>query len=177
MLPVRVRWNAPDSFPPCFVAYGVRRHGYNFSDDDLCGFKDPTDRENAGDPKLGPLADNGGSTPTLLPQPGSPLIDAIPLASCQANGAAGITEDQRGIARPQGPGCDIGAVEVEAFVPPPPPAPVLTTPLFTGCGRTRAPGGIRTPDPEREIAIVCSGSGTDLLAWPTSPENRVVRHV
>ena len=115
-------------------------HGYNYSDDDLCGFKEPTDHENAAPPQLGPLAANGGPTPTLLPEPGSPLIDAIPIGSCQADGAAGITHDQRGVTRPQGPGCDIGAVEVEVPVPPVPPAPpapvpptpVTVTPRFTG---------------------------------------------
>jgi hypothetical protein len=115
-------------------------HGYNYSDDGLCGFTAPTDRENAAPPQLGPLAANGGPTPTLLPQPGSPLIDAIPIGSCQADGAAGITNDQRGVTRPQGPGCDIGAVEVEVPVPPVPPAPpaplpptpVTVTPRFTG---------------------------------------------
>jgi Right handed beta helix region len=103
-------------------------HGYNYSDDGLCGFTAPTDRENAAPPQLGPLAANGGPTPTLLPEPGSPLIDAIPIGSCQADGAAGITNDQRGVTRPQGSGCDIGAVEVEVPVPPVPPAPPLPTP-------------------------------------------------
>jgi hypothetical protein len=112
-------------------------HGFNFSDDDTCRFTDPTDRENAGDPQLGPLIDNGGLTRTLLPEPGSPLIDAIPPGSCQANGASAITADQRGVTRPQGPGCDIGAVEVEVAAPPAPPAPpapviATGTPRFTG---------------------------------------------
>ena len=57
-----------------------------------------------GDPKLGPLADNGGPTRTHLPRPGSPLINAIP--SFEAG------NDQRGIPRPQGDALDIGAVEV-----------------------------------------------------------------
>ena len=112
-------------------------HGYNFSDDDLCGFKEPTDRQDAGDPQLGPFGPNGGSTPTRVPQPESPLIDSIPPASCQIDGAAGISIDQRGVTRPQGPGCDIGAVEVEVAppVPPTPPVPqpaVVATPRFTG---------------------------------------------
>jgi hypothetical protein len=50
-------------------------------------------------------------------------------SSCQADGAAGITTDQRGVARPQGRGCDIGAVEVQ---PPSPPSPILVVPRFTG---------------------------------------------
>jgi len=100
--------------------------GFNFSDDASCGFTAATDKQNAGDPKLGALANNGGPTQTRLPQSGSPLIDAIPLASCQADGASGITTDQRSLARPSGPGCDIGAVEVQAA------APVVITPKFTG---------------------------------------------
>ena len=55
---------------------------------------------------LGPLQDNGGPTWTMLPGVGSTAIDAIALQAC--------TElvDQRGFARPQFAGCDIGAVEV-----------------------------------------------------------------
>jgi hypothetical protein len=58
------------------------------------------------DPALGALADNGGSTLTLLPGGASPAIDAADAAHCRAT-------DQRGIARPQpsGGACDIGAVE------------------------------------------------------------------
>jgi hypothetical protein len=92
-------------------------NGYNFSDDASCGFTAATDKQNAGDPGLGPLANNGGPTQTRLPQTGSPLIDAIPIGSCQADRASGITTDQRGVSRPQGPGCDIGAVEVQQTVP------------------------------------------------------------
>jgi CSLREA domain-containing protein len=60
------------------------------------------------DPLLDPagLQDNGGSTETIALQPGSPAIDTAVLANCPAT-------DQRGISRPQGPGCEIGAFEVE----------------------------------------------------------------
>lgn len=56
------------------------------------------------DPLLGPLQDNGGSTWTMLPALGSPAID-----SGNNNTCADI--DQRGIVRPKGLGCDMGAVE------------------------------------------------------------------
>lgn len=57
------------------------------------------------DPVLGALADNGGTTPTLLPGAGSAAIDA---GTCSGAPSA----DQRGVPRPQGGNCDIGAVEV-----------------------------------------------------------------
>ena len=98
--------------------------GYNFSDDGSCGFTSTGDRSNAGNPAEGALTGNGGPTPTRAPDPGSPLLDAIPLGAC----ASGITVDQRGFPRPSGRGCDVGAVEIQ--VPAPPPVPV--TPKFTG---------------------------------------------
>jgi hypothetical protein len=61
------------------------------------------------DPRLGPLQENGGPTPTMAIAPPSPAIDKVP-----ATAAAGCTPtDQRGITRPQPPGgkCDIGAYE------------------------------------------------------------------
>jgi hypothetical protein len=57
---------------------------------------------------LGPLASNGGPTPTHAPLPGSPAID-------RGTGFCPPV-DQRGIPRPQGRRCDLGAVE--AFLPP-----------------------------------------------------------
>jgi hypothetical protein len=59
------------------------------------------------DPGLAPLADNGGPTMTQALLPGSPLMDAVP------SGAECAGTDQRGIVRPQGPACDVGAYEVE----------------------------------------------------------------
>jgi hypothetical protein len=68
------------------------------------------------DPKLGPLADNGGSTLTHAPTALSPAVDQADPGVCAAH-------DQRGEPRPSGPGCDIGAVEVQVTPPPPPPPP------------------------------------------------------
>jgi len=102
--------------------------GYNYSDDDTCEFTDTAngDVENGADPQLGALADNGGPTPTRLPAATSPLVDAIPAAACQDDGAAGITTDQRGLPRPGFVNCDIGAVELQ-----PATAPLLVV-RFTG---------------------------------------------
>lgn len=61
-------------------------------------------------PGLGALANNGGPTLTMLPQAGSPAIDAGLDTTCSAAPVSGL--DQRGVSRPQGTHCDIGAVEV-----------------------------------------------------------------
>jgi uncharacterized protein (DUF2141 family) len=65
--------------------------------------------------KLGALASNGGPTQTLLPQTGSPAINAGDNSSVPK----GITTDQRGLARIVGTAVDIGSVEVQ-------PAPTVT---------------------------------------------------
>jgi RTX calcium-binding nonapeptide repeat (4 copies) len=69
------------------------------------------------DPKLGVLQNNGGSTPTHALLNDSPAIDA-------ANPNANVSVDQRGVARPQGKGFDIGAFETNLQVP----IPVITDP-------------------------------------------------
>jgi uncharacterized protein YjbI with pentapeptide repeats len=64
-----------------------------------------------GGPFVGPLQDNGGPTPTAAPFDGSPAVDAIAVDSA-GRCVSGATADQRGTARPSGPGCDLGALEV-----------------------------------------------------------------
>jgi len=58
------------------------------------------------DPTLGALTDNGGPTTSQALNAGSPALDAGP-----PSGADCPASDQRGVSRPQGPGCDIGAFE------------------------------------------------------------------
>ncbi|MBA8886906.1 uncharacterized protein YejL (UPF0352 family) [Dokdonella fugitiva] len=58
-------------------------------------------------PLLGALANNGGATPTRLPQLASPLLEQ--------SGTPCTATDQRGFTRPQGNNCDIGAVEYRQF--------------------------------------------------------------
>jgi hypothetical protein len=106
---------------------GSSSSGYNFVTDASCGLHGPGDVIAAGDPKLGPLHDNGGLGETRLPQPGSPVLDLIPAGLCRATPFGEVLEgeqhldglvkdrlavDQRGVARPLGRGCDAGAVEV-----------------------------------------------------------------
>ena len=58
------------------------------------------------DPMLQPLASNGGPTQTQALPAASPALDAVPVG-----GAGCAATDQRGVVRPNGPGCDIGAFE------------------------------------------------------------------
>jgi CSLREA domain-containing protein len=79
--------------------------GYNLDSGTSCGFTQTTDLTGT-NPLLGPLANNGGPTQTMALLPGSPAIDHGGTA---ANGCPAT--DQRGVTRPQGPACDIGAYE------------------------------------------------------------------
>jgi parallel beta helix pectate lyase-like protein len=98
------------SLPDCAASdsqsTAIRSLGNNLSSSTSCGLMAPGDIQNTS-PQLGPLRDNGGATDTLAPQAGSPAIDAAADQSCPAT-------DQRGIRRPQGAHCDIGAVEFDA---------------------------------------------------------------
>ena len=61
---------------------------------------------------LGALKDNGGDTYTRLPGAASVAIDVIDPDNCVDAEGELLTNDQRGVARPQVLGCDVGAVEV-----------------------------------------------------------------
>ncbi|HEX9131916.1 MAG TPA: choice-of-anchor Q domain-containing protein, partial [Ktedonobacteraceae bacterium] len=89
-------------------------NGYNLIQDPTGTSFTPTDQHttdimsipfsNLGiDPKL-----SGKPAQTHALLKGSPAIDTIPLNACHI---AGITTDQRGVKRPQGSKCDIGAYE------------------------------------------------------------------
>jgi hypothetical protein len=69
----------------------------------------------SGVPKLGPLQDNGGPTQTMALLSGSPAIDAGDDATCAADPVNNL--DQRGITRPKGLHCDIGAFESVLVAP------------------------------------------------------------
>ncbi len=64
-------------------------------------------------PFLGSLQDNGGPTATHEPMTGSPAIDAGNPDMPGSGENACLPADQRGVSRPQGARCDIGAVEVQ----------------------------------------------------------------
>jgi hypothetical protein len=89
------------------VVRTLSSRGHNISSDGslASSFTQPGDLNNT-DPKIGPLADNGGPTPTHALLAGSPALDV-------ADGSGAPATDQRGVARPLGAGFDIGAFELQ----------------------------------------------------------------
>ena len=77
----------------------------------------------SGDPRLGPLAANGGPTQTMALLAGSSAINVVSANNCP------LSTDERGVARPQGNGCDAGAYEVAP--------PGLASATAAGAGTTQ----------------------------------------
>jgi hypothetical protein len=102
----------------------ITNGGHNLDSGITCGF--PTNRSSK-DPLLGPLAGNGGPTPTHALLEGSPAID---------KGKSDLATDQRGLPRPSNfvgiinaaDGSDIGAFELQA---PGTTQPDTTPPMVT----------------------------------------------
>jgi hypothetical protein len=119
--------NSAVTGPNCFGT--ITSAGSNLSNDASCSFTAPGDNQNSANINLAPLADNGGPTQTMLPALTSDAID---------NAACLISEDQRGISRPQGAGCDIGSIELRQGATFPLCVSrytgLVSSPLTGGCG-------------------------------------------
>jgi CSLREA domain-containing protein len=112
----------------------ITNGGYNIDSAATCAFGTGAGSLSNTDPQLGPLALNApGTTQTHALASTSPAIDKIPTA-----GANCPATDQRGVNRPQGAACDIGAYEVV----PPPTYPVInyTVALSVSGNGSVAPG-------------------------------------
>jgi hypothetical protein len=108
---------ADNATTDCFGANFITQ-GHNLDSDATCMLNSGLNDLIAAPPLLSPLADNGGPTFTHALLPASPAIDT------GASGAGCPATDQRGVTRPQGPECDIGAFTLEfgiAVVTIPPP--------------------------------------------------------
>lgn len=84
----------------------ITSSGNNLDSGSTCGFGGGS--INNADPQLGPLQDNGGGTLSRIVSVGSPAVDAADDGLC-------VDFDQRGVGRPQGSHCDIGAYEVIGY--------------------------------------------------------------
>ena len=114
--------------------------GHNLDSDGTCGLTGPGDRSGV-DPQLTGLQNNGGPTLTHGLYPNSPAIDAGDNNGCPAT-------DQRGVARPQGAACDIGAYEYVTPPTAPPAEPTTDTPPPPTDAATEPPTAGPTPKPK-----------------------------
>lgn len=89
----------------CLNQGTITDSGSNLDTDGTCGFTSVSSAQL----NLGPLAGNGGPTQTRALLPGSVAIDAV--TDCTDASSTAVNADQRGITRPQGVACDIGAYE------------------------------------------------------------------
>jgi hypothetical protein len=93
---------------------------YNIVGSDTnCPTLDPSENMIGISPSLGPLRYNGGPTPTMMPLPGSPAINAGSPGGCADQSGKPLATDQRLLPRPEpaGGACDIGSVEVQPHDP------------------------------------------------------------
>ncbi len=89
-----------DGTSSILMDYGIIQGG--------CPMGNPCTNLISADPVLGPLQDNGGFAETMALGTGSGGLDTGNPNTCPA-------KDERGVARPQGAGCDLGAYEVRAM--------------------------------------------------------------
>ncbi len=93
---------APQNCAEDVAATPLVSRGFNLDSGTTCGFAGPGDIK--GRARLGPLADNGGPTKTHALKRDSEAIGRGKNSICPPT-------DQRGVLRPQGRRCDIGAYE------------------------------------------------------------------
>jgi hypothetical protein len=144
--------------------YGVlTSSGYNLiGNTDNGGGFDPTDLLNV-DPRLGPLQDNGGPTPTMALLPGSPAIDA-------GDNTNAPLWDQRGapFRRIVNGTIDIGAFEVQARgYPRPTPQPLPDPVPVQALGMPAGPPAGQPPVlPAASGPLLGSGAPNDQVSQP-----------
>ncbi|WP_420113350.1 putative Ig domain-containing protein, partial [Pseudactinotalea sp.] len=113
---------AADGVPACTGPQAsLTDLGFNIVSDPSCGVE--LESTVVGDPQLGPLADNGGPSQTMLPAAESPALDLVPVGTSAPWAGSSIelcpgTFDQRGDGFPRHvrTGCDAGAVELAGAV-------------------------------------------------------------
>lgn len=161
----------------CTVSAGAATsEGHNLSDDTSCvSFLTAAGDLNNTPAGLDPngLQDNGGPTLTIALLPTSPAVDAIPVSPtnyCTAiDGTTPLATDQRGIARPQGARCDIGAFEGQSDSTPPAIVSHVSGTLGNnGWYRSAVAISWDVSDPESGIASSSSCGTTSLMADTSS---------
>jgi predicted outer membrane repeat protein len=144
--------------------------GENLDSDDSC--PDFTLKE---DPKLDALANYGGPTFTHALKADSPAIDAA--ADCLSLSGAAVSMDQRGMPRPGGAACDLGAYEDQTGKPVKAAEPCKFTALInlncrSGPDNTLYP--VIDSFKAGQSALVVGQSWDKVFAYVEGPINKVV---
>ena len=116
---------------------------------------------------LGSLGNYGGPTQTVPLLAGSPAIDSGDDATCQNTGGVAPVagKDQRGVTRPQGPHCDIGAYEAVTTTGPP---PTPTNVHVTGATTSTLSWGWTNGDPSANLVVSDGTTATNLAPGDSS---------
>jgi chitodextrinase len=128
----------------CSGSIAIVDGGYNLDSSTSCGFSSARGSLNSTNPQLGALQANGGPTQTMALPLQSRAVNAIPATVSGCNGSI----DQRGVTRPQGAGCDMGAFEV-----------------------VQSGGDTQPPTTPTGLATTSVSSGSVGLAWSASTDN------
>jgi hypothetical protein len=152
--------------------------GYNLESDAsaTCGFSAGAQDVVGVDPHLRTLGAYGGTTLTEPPLPMSPVVNAGPTGTCPTS------VDGRGVPRPQGPACDMGAVEFStpaptSLAPSQGPSAGGTRVAITGHGFSLTtaitfggtPARFRVVDDTTMEVTTPPGHGTEVV-WITNPD-------
>jgi hypothetical protein len=168
---------------------GPNSLGHNLDSDSSCHFFGSGDLSGVS-AALGLLADNGGPTQTHALLAGSPAIDSADDGSC-------LPTDQRGVSRPQGSHCDMGAFEFSETAAPtsteviPTPTPtsaplvfdpvIFSTQLIYQGGKTCSPREVtiqvRVSDPQSVKSVglyfrLDAKNGSTKTAW-SEPQSMI----
>ncbi len=156
----------------CTGGVHSRSGGHNLLGDDSCGYEAVLGDIVAVDPRLAPLAANGGPTLSHEPLPSSPAVDAADPQQFPAT-------DQRGAPRPHGGAADIGAFEFGAQAPPSSPPPLSSPtsgPTQAGflASHASAGGGLRAVAPLGDLWAVGVGATLNVLRLSSDGDMSVV---
>src|SRR5579875_1547295 len=150
----------------CDQVAPITDNGYNLDSGSSCGFSSAKGSLSNTEPNLDPLASNGGPTQTMALPPGSPALDVIPSSAPGCSGTA----DQRGVSRPQGSGCDIGAYEliVNSSTTQPPTTPTGLTATSVTLSWNPSSNGVTGYTIFRNGAAIGSTGGPDATSFTDS---------
>lgn len=151
-----------------YPSFQATSSGYNLETDDTCWAVNGTGDQQNTAVSLAALASNGGSTQTHELQSGSNGLDDVPNADCDEADGDPLPADQRGVPRPQGAACDVGAYERAGTC-----LGQVATAVGTGSGETingtsnndviLALGGADTVNAGDGADRVCGGDGNDTI--------------